>query len=170
MKKVLCKENFHFFSDIYFQKGKYYIMVEDSSESCLVRNENNEQPYFRFYYIDYFQGVSSSLPIFERCRKKKIEQFKDISEVIEKTKKEILSGKLPTDEELLRLQFINEQVNKLKKELEIKQDRLLDSIIKQMMNETTLNDEIIDRYRKDEERKEKLRIRTEKLKKINGSL
>lgn len=66
MKKVLCKEEFSFFSDTYFEKGKYYTMNEDSSESCLIDSHYDYgMASVRFYYQDYFP-VSGDLPIFEK--------------------------------------------------------------------------------------------------------
>ena len=81
MKLIFCKKDFDFFSDIYFKKGKYYSVVEDSSESCLVIVESDMGlPYssHRFYYKTYFDYYDR-VPIFERyfdnikeIRKKKI--------------------------------------------------------------------------------------------------
>lgn len=83
MKKVLCKEEYDFFSDVYFLKGKYYTMNEDSSESCLINSDGLNS--VRFYYRDYFP-VSGDLPIFENyfnnikdIRKRKLEKILNLS-------------------------------------------------------------------------------------------
>jgi len=88
MKRILCKKDYYFFSELYFLKGKQYSIVEDSNESCLVIVESeNKIPYssHRFYYKDYF-GVSEQVPIFERyfdnikdVRKKKLIKLNESS-------------------------------------------------------------------------------------------